>query len=81
MAAPLRTPTQVAEDTGFSEHLIRRLCRERKVEHVRAGRGRILLSPPQVTALVAHLTIHPEQPRADVDLPTPLSRARRRRTA
>lgn len=69
------TPAEVAARVGASESYVRLLARERRVPHLRVGRGAVRFTAEQVDALVAYLTT--EATETVPSLTTARSRARR----
>jgi excisionase family DNA binding protein len=77
VTAAVLTPAEVAERVGATENYVRQLCRERRVPHLRVGRGAVRFTDEHLAALVTYLTAEP----ADDDtaaLTTTRSRARSR---
>jgi excisionase family DNA binding protein len=71
------TPADVAERFGATEWYIRQLARDKKIPHLRVGRGAIAFTEAQAAAVEAHLTQNPESEVAPRSLTSRRSRARR----
>ena len=78
MSAPaIYTAAEAAERVGASKKFVLALARQRRVAHLRVGRGAVRFTAEQLDALVEHLTHEPTTPAGPVSLTTTRSRARR----